>query len=135
MNTPLQPPVPPPTPVIAPAAPVTSSQVQLANTVAFVCGVAALAPKNSLVVAFHLTNPALVETYITNVMGVASLASIAWSFIARQLSKVQPLTWTKQAAATHVNTEAVAKVQALMKTANIPTAANVKTQLVNNGSK
>jgi hypothetical protein len=128
MNSPE--PVPPLTaPVIAPAAPVWTSNVQLSLAVAFITGVAAVFPKAALVNKFGLTNPATVTGYVNLALTGLSLASMLIASAFRYFSAFAPQVLSWKAAWKHSNTQAVAQTQARMIAAGVPLAVEAKVEI------
>jgi len=120
-----------PSPVTAGAIPWYQSAEQRKKIVTAVLVIAAMLPKSSSVSALGLDNAEVVAGYVTDAAGTAALAQLLWSFIQRFRSKLQPLTFTKAAAAAHPSTVAVVATQAAMAQAGIPTAATLAASITN----
>lgn len=129
MNIPNPVPNPITTPVVAPAIPWYQSPVQIAQIVAFITAIAAIVPNSKIVQALGLVDPIKVNGYVTEICGVVAISAIIWGLIARQLSNVQKLTFTKAQAKADTSTQATAIVQQAMAQKSIPTVAVVKDTL------
>jgi hypothetical protein len=128
MNSPA--PVPAtPAPITVGAAPWWTSTDQKLKIATGVAVLVLAFPKSALVAKWGLSNPDQVTNYINAASVVAPLATLAWGFIARIYSKIQPLTLTRAAAASNTATIAVVQTQAAMRQHGIPTSVERQAQL------
>jgi hypothetical protein len=128
MNSPA--PVPAtPAPITVGAAPWWTSTDQKLKIATGIAVLVLAFPKSALVAKWGLTNPDQVTNYINAASVVAPLATLAWGFIARIYSKIQPLTLTRAAAASNTATIAVVQTQAAMRQHGIPTSVERQAQL------
>jgi hypothetical protein len=128
MNSPA--PVPAaPAPITVGAAPWWTSTDQKLKIATGVAVLVLAFPKSALVAKWGLTNPDQVTNYINAASVVAPLATLAWGFIARIYSKIQPLTLTRAAAASNTATIAAVQTQAAMRQHGIPTSVERQAQL------
>jgi hypothetical protein len=128
MNSPA--PVPAtPAPITVGAAPWWTSTDQKLKIATGIAVIVLAFPKSALVAKWGLTNPDQVTNYINAASVVAPLATLAWGFIARIYSKIQPLTLTRAAAASNTATIAVVQTQAAMRQHGIPTSVERQAQL------
>jgi hypothetical protein len=128
MNSPA--PVPAtPAPITVGAAPWWTSTDQKLKIATGIAVLVLAFPKSALVAKLGLSNPDQVTNYINAASVVAPLTTLAWGFIARIYSKIQPLTLTRAAAASNTATIAVVQTQALMRQHGIPTSVERQAQL------
>jgi hypothetical protein len=118
-----------PAPITIGAAPWWTSTDQKLKIATGVAVLVLAFPKSALVAKLGLSNPDQVTNYINAASVVAPLATLAWGFIARIYSKIQPLTLTRAAAASNTATIAVVQTQALMRQHGIPTSVERQAQL------
>jgi hypothetical protein len=118
-----------PAPITIGAAPWWTSTDQKLKIATGIAVLVLAFPKSALVAKWGLTNPDQVTNYINAASVVAPLATLAWGFIARIYSKIQPLTLTRAAAASNTATIAVVHQQALMRQHGIPTSVELQAQL------
>jgi hypothetical protein len=116
------------TPVTAGAAPWYTSQVQIAQVAAFASTLVALSP--GVWAKVGITSTADVQSTVQAVAGALAALALLWGLAMRAWSAIQPLVWSKKAAAAHPATVAVEETQAAMKAANIPTAAATQAKIV-----
>jgi hypothetical protein len=109
-----------PAPITAGAIPWWQSTDQKLKLAAGVAIVVAAFPKAPIVAKFGLNNPDQVTNYVNAAAFLAPFAFLAWGFIARFFSKIQPLTWSTSTALEHPATIAAARTQDAMDRAGIP---------------
>ena len=106
-------------PVTAGAIPWWQSPQQIKTVATEVSVLAAFLPKSKIVAALGLSDPNTVSGYITSGAGALAGALLAWSFVQRIFSKIQPLTLTKAGAAIHPATLARVETTTAMSEAGI----------------
>ena len=97
---------------IVAAIPWYRSPVVIAQASSIITGIAAVAPKSTLVANLGLTDPATVSADVSLIFGIIAAISQLVALVARVRSSVQPVTLTQVGADMHVNTLAVQATQA-----------------------
>lgn len=92
-----------------PAIPWYQSPVQIAQTASAISTIVTLFPKVGFLQALGLTDPGVVNGYVTSVFGVVALGAAVAGMLLRAKSKVQPLTLTQAKADNHPQTIAANK--------------------------
>ena len=118
-----------PVPVTAGAAPVWTSNVQVALAVAFITGVAAIFPKTALVANFSLTDPAKVTGYANLALMGVSLLSMLSASAFRFFSKLAPQVLSWKAAMKHPATQARVQTTIAMNDAGITPSGILAAQI------
>src|SRR5450631_180238 len=118
-----------PAPITIGAAPWWTSTDQKLKIATGIAVLVLAFPKSALVAKLGLSNPEQVTNYINAASVVAPLATLAWGFVARIYSTIQPLTLTRAKAASNTATIAVLQTQAAMRQHGIPTSVERQAQL------
>lgn len=124
---PINDPVPTPAPVTIGAIPWYKSPQYVTAMLVVMGALTTLYPKVAGVL--HIDTPTGAAAAIEVIGAVVTLLGGAVSWVLRQISKLQPVTFTQTAAAVHPSTQAIIQTQTAMRQAGIPTSVELQAEI------